>query len=161
MISQAILSEDRLYRYVLRRIWAIGPRVLWLCLNPSTADETKDDMTIKRLIEFSRRLGFGGLTVVNMYAWRATDPSELWKVADPIGPENDAHLLREALQAKQVIAAWGLGARSERIAAVVQLLQSKGVPLHCLARTKEGHPKHPLARGRGFIPYDTVPSIFA
>lgn len=92
LARSAVISEDGLYRYRLDRRWGYGPRVAWIMLNPSTADSEAEDATSRRVQAFSRRWGFSALTVVNLYAWRATDPTDLWTAQDPVGPENDRHI---------------------------------------------------------------------
>jgi hypothetical protein len=89
----AVISPCGRYRYRLDRRWADGPSIAWIMLNPSTADSNTDDPTIRRIRAFSQAWGFGALTVVNLYAWRATDPRDLWQAPGPVGPENDAYLV--------------------------------------------------------------------
>jgi hypothetical protein len=141
----AVLSPDGKYRYRLDRRWADGPTVAWVMLNPSTADGTSDDATLTRITRFSRSWGFGALTVVNLYAWRATDPAELWRAADPVGPDTDWHIL-QAVAGHEVVVAWGAHGKAERIAEVLNLIASStgaGRP-HALGLTKTGQPRHPL-----------------
>jgi hypothetical protein len=146
MKSTAIISEDGIYRYELTREWDEGRHALWIMLNPSTADASQDDPTIRRCISFSQRWGFGGLRVCNLFALRATDPKELLGCPDPVGPENDDYILKNAELASCVHLAWGTkGALKGRAEAVVQLLRATGRQyLLCLGTTKDGHPKHPL-----------------
>lgn len=141
----AVLSPDSKYRYRLDRRWSPGPTVAWIMLNPSTADGTSDEPTLTRITRFSKGWGFGALTVVNLYAWRATDPAELWTAADPVGPANDWHIL-QAVTGREVVVAWGAHARAERVAEVLKVLAEAtgaGRP-HALALTKTGQPRHPL-----------------
>src|SRR4051812_17109287 len=106
----ALLSDDGLYRYRLWRIWEeLAPVMVWVMLNPSTADADVDDPSIRKCVGFAKANGCGGIIVVNLFAWRATDPKELRAVADPVGPENDAHI-RWAVKAPllaTVVAGWG------------------------------------------------------
>lgn len=144
----AIISDDGVYRYSLARWWDTSlPRDLWIMLNPSTADAAKDDRTIRRCIGFSRSWGSGGLVVVNLYGYRATDPDDLFAAqkagVDVIGPENDgwirAHL---ATERGYVIAAWGAtGARAWKVRQYAKLA---GQTLTCLGTTKNRQPRHPL-----------------
>lgn len=136
---------DGAYRYSLWRMWgeANGPYVLFCMLNPSTADALEDDPTIRRCIGFAQRWNMSRLCVVNLYAFRATDPADLFKAADPIGPYNDTWLHTEARQASKLVVAWGSKALPAREKAVTQLLKAYG-PLYCLRLTKDGHPGHPL-----------------
>src|SRR3989449_11540410 len=107
MRTDACFSRCGTYRYALWRRWAAGPQVLFVMLNPSTADAQRDDPTIRRCIGFARRWGCGGIEVVNLFALRATDPRRLRYTRDPVGPENVAHLARAAGRASLVGAAWG------------------------------------------------------
>lgn len=140
LTRSAVISDDGLYRYRLDRRWNSGARVAWIMLNPSTADAEQDDATIRRIRGFSQGWGFGALTVVNLYAWRATDPADLWTAPDPIGPDNDRHIA-EVCATSHVIAAWGAHARPDRIAAVLALPGMDG--LRALAVTKTGQPRQP------------------
>ena len=117
--------------------------VLFVMTNPSVATEERNDNTIRRDIDFANRWGFGWLVVCNAFAYRATDPEELSKVDDPCGPENDAHILREAQAANLVVVAWGEpGAYLGRSGALCTLLT--GITLYCLGINASGQPKHPL-----------------
>lgn len=138
----AILSPCRTYRYSLTREWGSGLAVLFIGLNPSTADETMDDPTIRRCISFVREWGYARLHMANLFAFRATDPRDMKNASDPIGPENDRHLEALANDSILTIAAWGVhGTFCGRADAVLRM----GLPrLHYLRRTKDGHPGHPL-----------------
>jgi hypothetical protein len=154
----AEFSDCGTYRYALWRTWnAIQPGVLFVGLNPSTADATTDDPTIRRCIGFAKRWGYGGITMANVFAYRATDPREMTVLAEKraIGPENDAHLASLAESASFVVAAWGahLRGRAEREAEVLRLL---GDDVWCLGRTVDGHPRHPL-----YIRGDVEPEPFS
>ena len=147
--GSATLSDDALYRYTLTRRWGAGEATIqFVMLNPSTADAQTDDRTIGRCRDFARREGADGLSVVNLYAYRATRPADLWLAADPVGPDNDAVLsasLREAAaRGWPVVAAWGGNARPERVQQVRAMAQRWGTPLLALAVNKDGSPKHPL-----------------
>ena len=141
--GSAFLSPCGLYRYSLMRTLFTGRgRVLFIMLNPSTADAEVDDPTIRRCIGFAREWGFQELEVANLFALRATDPKELRKASDPVGPENDRHLMMMSSCADAVIAAWGAhGAYRNRSRQVLGLLEGT---VECLGLTKQGHPKHPL-----------------
>lgn len=160
MKRSAELSSDGLYRYVLVRRWGHeGGFATFVMLNPSTADATKDDPTILRCIAFAASWGFSALHVVNLYAFRSTDPKGLWTVPDPVGPDNNAHIIGHAAVAKTqgmpVIAAWGNNAKQDRVDAVLSMPAMD--VLQCLGKTKSGAPKHPLARGHHRVPEDFVP----
>lgn len=143
----AIIDGSGLFRY---RLWrALGQpaegRVLFVMLNPSTADASVDDPTIRRCIGFARRWGAGALDVVNLYALRATDPGELRRAADPVGPDNDRHIVEAAREASIIVCAWGAHPFARRRAAHVSgLLRAVGTPLECLHVTADGSPRHPL-----------------
>ena len=147
MLRTAYLSDDGLYRWVLTRVWRNPARLLtFVMLNPSTADALVDDPTIRRCIGYARELDLDGVRVVNLYAFRATNPADLWTAPDPVGPKNNT-ALRDALtaaahHATPVIAAWGTHARPDRVA---WLLDQPGAHrLSALHVTKAGAPGHPL-----------------
>lgn len=145
--SDATLSECGRYRYTLTRTWDPSVWRLWfIMLNPSTADATIDDPTIRRCIGFARRFGYGGLGVVNLYAYRATKPADLWRADDPVGPDND-ETLRDMLAARSyygvpTVAAWGANAKPDRVAQVLAMAGAH--QLMCLGLTQAGQPRHPL-----------------
>lgn len=132
----------------------------FVMLNPSTADADQDDPTIRRCIAFARAWGCGSLRVVNLYAWRATKPAELWTAADPVGPENDEYLEGAARFAVTfrfpLIAAWGANARPDRIDAVRKLPGMER--LEVLALTRGGHPRHPLYLRGDLMPQPWTPA---
>lgn len=144
MISSAIIDDSGKYRYLLSRSWDPElPKVLFIMLNPSTADGTEDDPTIRRCIRFAQDWGFGSLEVVNLFAWRATIPDQLKKCDDPFGPDNARYIWQAALEAHTIVAAWGtmgdLYKQNERVCEMLEPLK-----LYCLEITKNGQPKHPL-----------------
>lgn len=163
MERTAIIDPTEAYRYHLSRVWDHSkPRAAWVMCNPSTADASRNDDTILRCVAFCRSWGFGGFDVVNLFALRTPHPSALKRQAkagqDPVGPENDAHLLRVVRSADLVIAAWGTnGAFRGRDQAVRRMLAEVGASAHYLELTDGGHPKHPLARGRHRISDDATP----
>jgi hypothetical protein len=114
--------------------------VVFIGLNPSTADESRDDPTIRRCIGFARRWGFARLEVLNLFAFRATKPTALLDADDPVGPKNDSTIATVLRAADLVVCAWGAFPNDERSAHVLQLV---AVP-HCLGVTKNGSPRHPL-----------------
>ncbi len=144
--STALYSDCDRYRYALTRVWdATAPRVMFVMLNPSKATEVQNDPTVERCERRARTLGFGGFRVTNLFAWRETDPHQMRRAPDPIGPDNDAVLAEGAAWADQVIAGWGThGAHLERGAQVETLLRGTGCTLLHLGLTKAGHPRHPL-----------------
>lgn len=120
----ALISDDGVYRYRLHRTWdSAKPTVAFLMLNPSTADATEDDPTIRRCIGFAKEWGYGTLIVGNLFALRSTDPERLTEHPEPVGPENDAHLMSICGAADQTIAAWGTrGSFGSRGYEVVEML---------------------------------------
>jgi len=145
--AQAVFDPSRTFRYLLTRTWDDQrPPAVWVMLNPSTADAFTDDPTIRRCARFAACRGAGGITVVNLFAYRAADPAALRSVADPVGEFND-EFIRHAAQpgGRLVVAAWGVhGTLLGRAAAVTRMLTAAGVALHCLGTTSQGHPRHPL-----------------
>ena len=142
MKLSAVISDCRLYRYELRRVWDRSkPAVLFIGLNPSTADATIEDNTSRVCINYAKRWGFGSLLLANLFAYRSTDPSLLRRVTDPVGPDNDEWLKRMASKAELTVCAWGNGGSlHDRDLEVLSLLKDP----HCLARLKSGRPGHPL-----------------
>jgi hypothetical protein len=161
--KNAVISACGLYRYVLRRCWdeTLPPYVAGM-LNPSTADADEDDPTITRVVRRAAGLGCGSLVVWNLYAFRATDPTLLSLVADPVGPEN-RDWIREALSEcadrfGTATVGWGSGCADQKLASDVQAIAAElGVKLHCLGVTKGGHPRHPLyvSYGTALQPWDS------
>lgn len=160
------LSDCRRYRFTLWREWDcdlltgcaddlpnVHKPLMVIGLNPSTADETKDDPTIRKCIGFAKRLGFGSLCMTNLFAFRATQPNDMKAVgARAIGEENNAWLQQCAAEAGMILAAWGkdgshLG-RDKQVAAMFPNLV-------CLGNNNDGSPKHPL-----YVPYEAKPVPF-
>jgi hypothetical protein len=144
--TDAVLSACGAYRYTLSRRWGAGEPLRFVMLNPSTADASVDDPTIRRCIGFARRDGFPALVVLNLYAYRTTDPKALLTCVDPVGPDSKAYLWSHLFLACEikapVVAAWGINAKPGRVAEVLDLV--RGVDWRCLGTTKDGHPRHPL-----------------
>lgn len=144
----AAFSPCGTYRYVLTRTWdADKPRMVFVMLNPSTADAFEDDPTITRcILRAKRELDCGGIVVINLFAYRATDPRELKRAADPVGPMNDAAILRYCGNLGDVVyAAWGThGTLHGRARRVADMLEVVGATPWCLGTTKGGEPLHPL-----------------
>jgi hypothetical protein len=144
------LSEDGFYRYWLSRTWndAVNPLPI-VMLNPSTADAEVDDPTINKCMKYARRENYGGIYVVNLFAYRATQPSLLATTRDPVGPENDARLFGTLQAAQgagcQVLCGWGANPLAkDRAETFLQMALEADVDLRCLAVTKFGAPQHPL-----------------
>ncbi|ULH08227.1 DUF1643 domain-containing protein [Alcaligenes nematophilus] len=139
----AVLSGCNLYRYELIRGDLSDPLV-FIMLNPSTADADVDDDTIESCLRFVKANGKTGLVVYNLYALRSTSPKGLWTSEDPVGVENDKHLSEAAKNYKNIVCAWGVNARDDRVQEVVSLLKSNGANLLCIGKNKHGSPMHPL-----------------
>jgi len=161
MQGAAILSEDGLYRYSLTRVWNPSLPILpWTLLNPSKADAHIDDPTVKRCVAYSLGFGFGGMELTNLFGFRATVPGELGWTNDPIGSENQAHLVRIS-KSPQIVVAWGAldacgfyGAR-ERADYVLDLYRMAGAKLWCIGKTAYGFPRHPCR-----APHVTRPALY-
>lgn len=137
----ADISACGRYRYSLWRQWAPGPQVMFVGLNPSTADALLDDPTIRRCMGFAREWGYAGMIMTNLFAFRATDPAVMLSADDPVGPSNDDVLQAAYEKAALTVAAWGvlgtLGGRDK-------VIRARLTRLHYLRLTKAGHPAHPL-----------------
>ena len=140
----ATFSACRVYRYWLYREWTGGAgRVAFVLLNPSTADETKDDPTIRRCIGFARAWGYHALDILNLFALRSTHPALLYRHESPVGPDNDEFIKTTTYAAAAIVCAWGVhGILRLRGDDVTNMLATK--PLKCLGRTSLGMPRHPL-----------------
>lgn len=159
-LNFATFSPCSKYRYELfRDLGMVGPTLDAVMLNPSTADATKDDPTIRRLVGFAKAWGHGALRVFNLFAIRATDPRVMLAADDPVGPENDDYIGRALTLAKAegryALAAWGShgGHRCRDFHVTHRLVE--GVQWKCLGRTHGGHPKHPL-----YVPSNTAAKDF-
>lgn len=155
-LAPAVFSPDRLYRYILRRKIAsndrqilrryhFGPLCLFICLNPSTADETINDPTVRRCIGYATQWGFEYLEVANIFAFRSTDPKGLYGDIDPIGPYNNFHIYEAAGRADYIVVAWGnngqLMARGNTVLCNLYFLSKT---IHHFGLTLKNQPKHPL-----------------
>lgn len=145
----AILSLCRTYRYLLdRQLPRLFPSklntVLFVLLNPSTADETVPDPTLGRCMDFSRQLNAKLVQIVNLYGYRSSEPEDLWIVDDPVGPDNDNHLEAALVAADLVICGWGTNAKQDRVDAFLALAHKHKVSLTALHINADGSPGHPL-----------------
>ena len=140
----AVFSPCRKYRYTLERYWDDGKaRILFVLLNPSTADATVDDPTNRRGMYFAREWSYGACVFVNLFAFRTSKPAKMMKVKHPVGPHNDLYIKRWAKWADTIVVAWGNhGAHRNRDANVLNILD--GYDLHTFGLTKANHPRHPL-----------------
>ncbi len=141
----AILDQTGAFRYSLWREWGNhAKRVGFVMLNPSRADASVDDPTIRRCIGFAKSWGFGRLEVVTLFAYRTAHPTELQQVNNPIGIDNDYYLANLQHQVDGIILAWGnRGTLHDRNQVALKLLGSQK-PVYCLGTTQAGQPKHPL-----------------
>ena len=146
LTRETLISKCQNYRYLLWREWGgrdeKKPYVLFIGLNPSTADETIDDPTIRRCINFVKLWGYESLCMANLFAYRATDPKELDSADEPIGELNNKYLRDAIKEAEIIVLAWGnKGSFIDRDKDVIQLLTRKA---NCLGMTNKNQPKHPL-----------------
>lgn len=160
--ARALISDCGRYRYTLERAWASIPRyVLWVMLNPSTADGTTCDPTIRRCVNFARSWNYTGILVANIYAWRATDPRELWRASarghNIVGPENMRHVAGLLHRAGLVVCAWGKeGPSTAARGDVLTAIRRSGLQPHALRMNGTGEPAHPLRLHKGLraAPWD-------
>lgn len=141
----AVISDCGRFRYRLWRRWGDGPALVFIMLNPSTADGAADDATIRRCVRFAAAHGYWAIEVVNLFAYRATKPADLRRAGWPVGPDNDFHTLDAVRRGGDVCFAWGANvdglARPEE---VMQLVRRAGIEPWCLSITRSGYPSHPL-----------------
>lgn len=177
--GSAVISADGLYRYELRRYWPVQQSTwaLWIMLNPSTADAFEDDQTIRTIMRLTQEWNAAGvvsncfgISVANLYAWRATDPMELLEeyrrngLASIVGPDNDETLRCLIAGADTVMVAWGNGPfrlrempfHRRRAAAVCSMIREAGKVPQMLELTKAQMPRHPLYASKGMrpVPYE-------
>lgn len=146
------------YRYRLLRTWGDGPRVMFVMMNPSTADPEFDDPTVFKCRRLAVKWGYGSMYVGNTFAYRATYQDDLVAIDDPIGPDNDSHLLQMAVESVMVVFAYGQPKHrrlKERGIAVARAMRASGVRLHSLRLAKNGTPSHPL-----YLPETLEPVIW-
>lgn len=153
----ATFSDCERYRYKLWRIWDESKGIcMFLMLNPSTADDIDNDATVERCERRARQMGYGGLVVCNLFAFRSTDPAIMKGQEMPKGVSNDAAILEAAREAEIVICAWGGdGKHMQRSNVVRDLLRGAGIKLHYLRMGSNGEPWHPL-----YVPYSEKPKLW-
>lgn len=153
-MNPCVFSPDRLYRYTLHHTWdhLFVPRIAAvIALNPSTADEAALDPTLRRIRGFCLSQGLNGFCMLNIFAYRATNPVIMKAQQEPVGSENDQHILAWAKKAETVIVAWGTHGRFlNRGAEVLQLLKANNLQPYCWGQNADGSPKHPL-----YLPKDS------
>ena len=156
MNRAALISDCQKYRYWLTR-GGPGRRVAFVMLNPSTADGTDDDPTIRRCWGYASFWGFHELAVVNLYAYRSTDPAALRSVADPVGPDNARHQRYFVKTSALTVCAWGANANPGAVEDFVRRVREfGGPPLYCLGTTAAGQPRHPL-----YMPARITPTLWS
>jgi hypothetical protein len=151
----AVFSPCRRFRYRLERRIGDGPGVAVVMVNPSAADGARDDPTIRRVVQFARREGWGRVVVVNLFALIASRIEALAEAPDVVGPDNPRHLAAALAEAERCVVAWGrLSKLPPRLRGawreVHGLARDAGRSLHCWGVTRSGDPRHPL-----FLPRDT------
>lgn len=131
------------YRYTLLRIWdSSKPRIVFIGLNPSVADEQQDDNTVRKCINIARRDGYGSMIMLNAYAYRSTDPKALETQQNVVGTHNDHHIAQACKGVDKIVVAWGNHATDDRHLTLLKVLD--GHQLYCFAKNNNGKPKHPL-----------------
>jgi hypothetical protein len=153
----ATFSADHRHRYVLWRIWAAGPLLAVIGLNPSTADEERNDPTVRRAIGYARRWGCAGLVMLNLYGFRATDPQAMRQAPDPMGPQNWDAVLSQTqgvlADGGALLVAWGShGTHGGAGARMRGQLEAAGIACACLGYTQGGQPRHPLYLAGASVP---------
>ena len=147
MPNECVFSPDRHHRYTLIHRWdeLLNPDkgIAWICLNPSTADENQLDPTLRRIRDFSATWGYSFFVMLNLFAWRATQPADMRAATDPIGPDNDRWIAHWSAKVDRVMLGWGEhGAHLARDQQVLAYLDRSKT--FCLERNASGQPKHPL-----------------
>ena len=160
--SSAIITDCGKYRYELIREWSTSElaannvnegQVVFCLLNPSTADAKKDDRTITRCVGFAQNWGYSRMVVVNLYAYRATDPTELSTCPEPVGEDNDNYILKNVKEAALFIAGWGRKRKGlVRDDFVLDILRSSSIVVHALGVNADGTPKHPSRLNDEIVP---------
>jgi hypothetical protein len=154
----AVLSECGQFRYRLWRRWDQTLPILgYVMLNPSTADATEDDQTIRKCVGFARRLGYGSIEVVNLFAYRAREPADLKAAGYPVGEYNDQYIASVAADTGgRVICAWGSNVKGlGRPGEVLNNLRRLGATPMALHMNAGGIPAHPV-----LLPYSCIPKPF-
>lgn len=158
MRYQSIMDTEKIYRYSLTRIWdETLPKITYIMLNPSVADHLKGDPTLNKCLNYAIDQGYGSIEVVNLFAYRSTDPDQLKRVHNPIGFDNDQFIMNAVKNAKTIVLAWGgeNGKLMNRDKAVLGLLKDYKNKIKCFEDfTNKKKPQHPLTLKNGFILID-------
>ena len=153
----AILSSCKKHRLQLWREWNSNlPKVLFIMLNPSTADHEQDDPTLRRCMDFAKQWGYGGLYIGNLYSFRAADPRTLLKVSKFSHRDNYKHISTMAQQCQLLVCAWGNYPIIKKLGTPLNILKQLNQKLHCIALSKTGTPKHPLYLKKSLTPIPFV-----
>lgn len=146
MDTGAVFSKCKQYRYDLWRLWEKEKGIItFIMLNPSTADEKKNDPTVERCQRFAKLWNFGGMYVCNIFAYRTPYPKILLKFERPIGPRNNSMILKRSKEALKVVCAWGNhGMHLDRGNKLLKILKKEGIKPHTFGLTQTGQPRHPL-----------------
>lgn len=147
----AVISDCGKYRYELTRRWGSGEAVCFIGLNPSTADANIDDPTIRRCVNYAKSWGYSELIMVNVFAWRATDPKDMLEAGkDAVGPDNIQYIDRAIRRSSMAVAAWGNNCPV--LHSELYMLAEYGPRLHALKLNKSGSPAHPLYQKKDIKP---------
>jgi len=154
MDNECVFSDDRKYRYTLHHEWCPNkPTAAFIGLNPSTADEQELDPTLRRIRGFCESWGFGSFTMLNLFAFRATDPRDMKSAVDPIGPMNDDMIVKTCMSCNMIIACWGNhGSFMGRSKRTKSMLTNHRFNVSYLKMTKAGEPSHPLYLSKSLKP---------
>ena len=159
--KDALISPCGAFRYVLTRIWAPPPWILFIGLNPSTADAQVDDPTVRWWRSYAKKKDFGGYLAVNLFAFRATDPKDLEASGYLIGPDNDSAIAQAAEQCELVIGCWGSSGGDPATERALQLPLRKDRYVFSLGENTDGNPRHPMARGKNSISFEAQPLLWS
>jgi len=140
-LKESRFSRCHRYRYYLSHRWSDGERCVFIGLNPSTATSKEDDATVRKCASFALSWGYSGFELINLFALRSRDPSELVRHPEPIGLTNNRWIKRTLSDDKLLVACWGNGGALFQREKFVRGMHGH---LHCLGTTKSGQPKHPL-----------------
>lgn len=145
-VSEAVFSDCRKYRYFLKRVWNENKPLITFCmLNPSTADAFKNDPTIERCERRAKEMDYGGIVIVNLFAFRSTNPKVLNKCKNPIGSLNDSFIKKALHDTQRFVCGWGNhGKILNRHKDVLDIIIKNKIEPLCLGQNKDGSPRHPL-----------------
>jgi hypothetical protein len=152
MNKSAIFSQDKLHRFVLTRVWDDTlPKAMCIGLNPSTANEEKDDSTIRYLVKVLVSCGYGGLTMVNLFSYITSDPTNLldshFNTRYP-NPANESWIDESVKDCQAIIFCWGDFAQAHIKAREIQKRFPSAL---CFGKSKKGNPYHPQRMARSGI----------